>query len=77
LSSGDEHPEHDGHGLAIAGRENEREQLRLVADLGERDNLVEMRKASINNPGWREHDDHTFPRPLKPGRCGQRSREAC
>ncbi len=33
---GNENPEHDRHGLAIAGGENEREQLRLVADLGER-----------------------------------------
>ena len=34
---GDEDAEHDGHGLAEARGQQQREQLGLVADLGERD----------------------------------------
>ncbi len=33
---GDENAEHDRHGLAIAGRENECEELGFVTDLGQR-----------------------------------------
>jgi hypothetical protein len=43
---GDENAGDDGPGLAQAGGEDEGQQLSLVADLGDGDQVVEVRKAS-------------------------------